>query len=487
VRPLFLLSVAVAVLAWAGSANAAQFTFGTTTVGTSNNPLDKDSKAVNLMSSPKAGTVVNVQGYLDGLGSSSGSQKIKVVVYALSGGVPGALLGASNEVTIQHGQAAGWVTFTFPGSVSIPAGEVAFGYHRGGPTTRLIRAWFDAAGGTRKSNSDSYSNGPSNPFGTVTSTVTPAFALKVTADDGVSSTIYDQPEPRYGISPGFNALSRSSSMELFELDQVKRVGSKLFRIDYLDTSNPWHAHAVEVIGEAQSNGQEPELVIGGTMTPTSRTVTQYGGDCSEAATSYHNQIRYYEVMNEPNSNGWTAAAYEPYLAACFNAIKAVDSRNIVLLGGLNPATTGTQSITWMSDLYAAGAKPYFDRMNIHLYGDPTVVADWSSWCKTYGCGGVVSPSIKDVMTSNGDGSKLIVSTEGGDAVSVGEATQATTVSRYLADARPFQEYVYNMLADTPDFGLMVQDASGTIVAPDGTHWRRRPSYESARVAMGGTG
>jgi hypothetical protein len=130
-------------------------------------------------------------------------------------------------------------------------------------------------------------------------------------------------------------------------------------------------------------------------------------------------------------------------------------------------------------------------MNLHLYGDPTIVATWSFWCKTYGCGGIVFPSVVDVMNSNGDGSKPIVSTEGGERANVGESQQATIVSRYLADPRPFQELVYNMLADSPgtssDFGLVVQDPNGTIVAPDGTHWRRRPSYESARAAMGGTG
>jgi hypothetical protein len=486
-RSLVLLAAVVA-LALASSANAAQFTFGTKTVGTSNNPLDADAKVVNLMSSPTAGTVVKVQGYLDGLGSASGSQKIKVVAYALSGGVPGALLGASNEVTIQHGQAAGWVTFTFPSSVSVPAGEVAFGYHRGGPTNRLIRAWADAATGTRKSNADSYSNGPSNPFGAVTNTTNAALAIKVTAD---APTIYDVPEQRYGISPGFNALVRSSSMETgLELDQTEKVGSKIFRIDYLPVGNPWHAHAVEVINEAISYAQELDLCIGCSVNPGFRTVSEYAGDCTEAATTWHNKIRYFEVMNEPNtfSRGWTASGYEQYLAACYDAVKAVDSRNIVLLGGINPSD---DPVGWVSGVYAAGGKTKFDRMNLHLYGDPTIQASYSFWCKTYGCGGIVFPSVVDVMNSNGDGSKPIVSTEGGERANVGESQQATVVSRYLADTRPFQAFVYNMLADSPgtssDFGLVVQDASGTIIAPDGTHWRRRPSYGSARAAMGGTG
>ena len=183
-RRALLPLIAVLALLYAAPARAVQFTFGTTTVGTSNNPLDANAKAVNLLTSPKAGTIVNIQGYLDGLGAGSGSQKIKAVVYTLVNGTPTGLLGASNEVTINAGQHAGWVTFTFPGAVSIPSGPVGIGYIRGGPTTRLARAFMDTAVGTRKANSDTYSDGPANPFGTVTTTVNSLFAIKVTADDG---------------------------------------------------------------------------------------------------------------------------------------------------------------------------------------------------------------------------------------------------------------------------------------------------------------
>jgi hypothetical protein len=287
-------------------------------------------------------------------------------------------------------------------------------------------------------------------------------------------------------------------MQGFESDQVKRVGAQLFRIDYMATWNGNHTGSVNAISTAISAGLEPELVIDDTLkgpgssNPTTLTATQYGNDCSEAATLYHNQVRYYEAMNEQNSNGWTAAQYVPYLQACYDAVKAVDSRNIVLLGGLNPATTGTLVVSWVQDLYASlmGARP-FDRMNVHLYGDPDpyVSADWSSWCKTFGCGGVISPSIYDVMVTNGDGTRPIVATEAGwKPNNPDEATQASIVTHELADTRVAQMYIYNMLADPSlDYGLEVQDAAGSIVAPDGTHWLRRPAFTSAQTAMGGTG
>src|SRR5207237_667238 len=74
---------------------------------------------------------------------------------------------------------------------------------------------------------------------TVTSTVTTTFTTTVTSPPP-PATVYDKPSPRYGISPSFSILQESSAMEDFELDQIKRVGAKVVRIDYL-VNNPWQA------------------------------------------------------------------------------------------------------------------------------------------------------------------------------------------------------------------------------------------------------
>lgn len=324
---------------------------------------------------------------------------------------------------------------------------------------------------------------------TTTTTATSTSSSTTTAATSTTTTaasVYDRPVPRYGVSPGFNALNRTPAMEGFELNQMIRVGAKLVRLDYLPG---WYTQSDAAITQAINAGLEPELVLGATVKyPWSKTAAQYGADCSYAATKWRGKVRYYEPMNEENSNGWTGAAYEPYLAACYDAIKAVDPRNIVLIGGINPATQGTQSITWLSDVYAAGGKSKFDVMNVHPYGDPAIVATWSLWCKTFGCNGTIFPAIIDVMKANGDGSKPIIATEGGDRASIGEQVQASTVSKFLADGRLAQAYVYNMLADPAvDFGLEVQDSAGSIVAPDGSHWRRRPAFAAAMAVMGGTG
>ncbi len=105
-------------------------------------------------------------GYISGKGATSGTQPVRAVIYADSGGNPGALLGVSNAVTVKAGQAWGWVDFTFPSSVSIPAGTVWMGYIAGSKNA-LTQLRYDQLSGDMRYNKNSggYSAGPSNPFG----------------------------------------------------------------------------------------------------------------------------------------------------------------------------------------------------------------------------------------------------------------------------------------------------------------------------------
>jgi hypothetical protein len=344
---------------------------------------------------------------------------------------------------------------------------------------------------------------PKNPHCVTTTTdsstttnSTSSSTTTITSSTTALQDVYSRPESHFGVSTGFTILNRTRAMQDFELDQIQATGAKLVRIDFV---NGLEASTDSIVADMGVRWLEPWIVVGNTISgSTSKTAVQFGADCSSAATRYHGVARYYEAMNEPNSNGWTGAAYKAYLAACYNAIKAVDTRNIVVLGGLNPASQGTQAATWLNDLYAAGGKPFFDRGNDHPYGDPQNTKDYSLWQKTYGP--VVSPNIVGIMQANGDGAKLLVTSEGGEKVGVNnceapdfnllctEQDQATTFSHYLSDARPFQEFVFTVLDDVAvGFGLEVKDASGPIVDPTGQHWRRRPAFATVQAAMGGTG
>ena len=309
---------------------------------------------------------------------------------------------------------------------------------------------------------------------TATSAQTAAVAAATTSTD-----VYSKPVPHDGVSPGYTILNRTSTMQDWELSQIANRGAKLIRLDYWEP-----AKADVTIGKAFAHGLEPELVIGATQHYSTRdTVTDFQSRCSAAATKYHGKIRFYETMNEPNINGCVPSTFVQYQKACYQAIKAVDSRNQVLLGGISPSPNGTNAygttyspVSWVQQLYANGLKGSFDLMNVHLYGDPTTQASWSVWCQTFGCGTLVNPSIVQVMAANGDSHPVVTTESGDNANSVGETAQANAVAGALKDTRVQQAYVYDMLNTVSGFGMLVPDSAGTIVDPTGAHWRARPAY-----------
>jgi len=95
------------------------------------------------------------------------------------------------------------------------------------------------------------------------------------------------------------------------------------------------------------------------------------------AQRYKGRVAAYEIWNEPNLHyEWGNLAPDPVsytemLKVAYTAIKKVDPAAVVISGGL--ATTGDGSLTADSDLtfleemYQAGARGYFDALGSHPY------------------------------------------------------------------------------------------------------------------------
>ena len=122
---------------------------------------------------------------------------------------------------------------------------------------------------------------------------------------------------------------------------------------------------------------------------------------------YKKHIRYWEIWNEPNVavyfevSDW-ASAYVPLLKAGYTAAKKADSQSVVLHGGLGQSVSES-----LDQLYLAGAKPYFDRVNIHPFVNPNDLYKRP-------LSKVVTldiDQVEKVMKINGDGSKKIWITE----------------------------------------------------------------------------
>lgn len=194
------------------------------------------------------------------------------------------------------------------------------------------------------------------------------------------------------------------------------------------------------------------------------------------ANHYAGQIKLWEAGNEPNQDGFwypqaDATAYTALLKAAYPAIKAVDPNAKVISAGLSQASP----ISFLTQMYASGAKGYFDYLGMHPYTQPSP--------PSFG----VLDSLRSVMANNGDGNKQIMVTEVGwptysGSSGVTEANQATYINQvYQMIINGNYDYVpiaclYDFLDDGTDpnnaednFGLLRSDYSqkpayGTIQA-----------------------
>jgi hypothetical protein len=133
-----------------------------------------------------------------------------------------------------------------------------------------------------------------------------------------------------------------------------------------------------------------------------------------------NGINAWEIWNEPNNQGFwlpspDPAVYTQLLKLSYAAIKGVDPSATVLSGSLGPVDglpASIQPVTFLSGMYADGARNYFDIVGYHPYSYPdlpSTVAQWSGWSMMSD----LSPSIRSVMVANGDAAKQIWITEYG--------------------------------------------------------------------------
>ena len=149
-------------------ASTPQF-FGQTSIGpTPSAGLNADYKRGSKFTISQAFTLLGLSAYLDGGGGGTGAQQVLMELYSDASGVPSTRLAVSNTLTINSGQAAGWVHFALPAPVtSLAAGSYWIVIHTGA-TTGIIRD-YGASGGSWYGNSDPFSvSGGSNPFGSGT-------------------------------------------------------------------------------------------------------------------------------------------------------------------------------------------------------------------------------------------------------------------------------------------------------------------------------
>jgi polysaccharide biosynthesis protein PslG len=314
---------------------------------------------------------------------------------------------------------------------------------------------------------------------------------------------------------GFSApeLLLNPSTQSSDLKAMKAVGATSVRVEANwygmqpngPSDNDW-APMDQVIAAIQAAGLTADLVIDGC--PSWAAVSSAQGNSfaqpaspaqfatfagSVAARYGSKGVSSFEIWNEPNiSQFWAPkpdpAAYTADLVAAYAAIKAVDQSAVVLSGGLSPATDTSTSYdprTFLSDMYADGAKGSFDGVGDHPYTYPLSPDDnnagsaWSQMSQT-------SPSLRSIMTANGDSAKRIWITEYGaptsGSSSVGETAQSTDLVEAISQVKQLSWigsfYIYtwtdlsSLAATDNGFGLLTEDNT------------QKPAYAAVAAALG---
>ncbi len=149
------------------------------------------------------------------------------------------------------------------------------------------------------------------------------------------------------------------------------------------------------------------------------------------------KVHAYEIWNEQNrAEEWggpgkqSAAGYVNLLKVAYASIKAADPNAVVLGGAPTPAGTvdlgygalAVDDVDYFRQMYAAGAKPYFDAMAVHPSGFNNKPDDYENSGARADFKGHRSfyyrnfENYRQVMEENGDGDKQLWFTEFGWAV-----------------------------------------------------------------------
>lgn len=152
-------------------------TFGKTTIGATPFALSANYKQVNAHTSPTRMTATSMALYVPTVVGGQ-SQNIRGVIYADSAGTPGALVAVTLERNVSPLD-AGSVDLLLAIPQVIEEGTYWIGFIAGGPDDGAVSGAKDDVANARKYSADTYSDGPSDPFGAVDGTDSYEFTVYV--------------------------------------------------------------------------------------------------------------------------------------------------------------------------------------------------------------------------------------------------------------------------------------------------------------------
>src|SRR4051812_33227431 len=252
--------------------------------------------------------------------------------------------------------------------------------------------------------------------------------------------------------------------------------------------NAASAHGIKVVGLL--NGGP---AWGGSGMSSTNDQQAFGKFAGAAAAHFGDKVNHWEILNEENMAGITPANYTKTLQSAYTAIKAVDASDTVITGGTAAVpNTGNGlygAVDYLKQMYADGAKGYFDAVGYHPYSYPLMPNDpaaWNGWQ-------MMEDGMRQTMVANGDGGKQIWMTEfgaptqgGGGAVSQSAQAQmiqqATDMAHSTSWSGPIMWYSYK------DRGGSTTDTENWfgLVGPNGEHKAAYATYQNIATHDNGT-
>jgi hypothetical protein len=227
-----------------------------------------------------------------------------------------------------------------------------------------------------------------------------------------------------GTGDELDFTSETAAAQQAEIALMKADGVHWLRIDA-----PGTYQNDAIVKAAVAAGINVSIVL--LESPTTVTPTIMSTFASAAATHYKALgVQTFEVMNEVNGceETMTAADYVPILKAAYTAIKAANPFATVLTSGMCAAAGDDEPYTYLTAMYADGAKGYFDAFNMHPYSRPDTPDEtsdsWNPWSYL--------AQLHSIMEENGDGSKLIWLTEFGCSTGTADNIPADCTDSTLA-------------------------------------------------------
>jgi hypothetical protein len=319
---------------------------------------------------------------------------------------------------------------------------------------------------------------------------------------------------QFGVSDP-DLIAKSPAVQASQLAAMKAIGITSIRLDanwsWVQYGGPnsydWSG-LDQVVSSVRAAGMSLVLIIdgcpswaavagtSGDSSPQPASAQQYAQWAAAVAQRYAPQgVNTFEIWNEPNNQVFwqpkpDPAAYTADLKAAYSSIKAADPSATVLSGGLAPETndgTNIAPITFLQDMYADGAQGSFDALGYHPYSYPALpnnVKSWSGWSQM----SQTSPSLRSVMTANGDGGKQIWITEVGAPSSgpdgIGQAGQANEFTQVIANVKAASWiggcYLYSWQDEGTDPGNS-EDWFGLVTASGA----RKQAYTAVASALSG--